>query len=857
MERQRYLVADMIHTRRLKLVFGLILVAVLVMFTLPAQGQFRAVLNALDFLSSNSNDTTTGDLTIQGKALVGYGLPHATQDLMVRDSLDHAYVIIETKQYTKYPILGFRDSTGHMMSFRMITEDLHIRNDANITIMSFDDALENVAIPNGNLDVDGFITGSIDADEIVDDAVDDGDLDVAAGGTGASSFTANGVLLGNSAGDISATSALTNGQLLIGNTGSPPSLAQLTGTTDEIEITNGAGTVEIGTDPAIPDTQWVRDAVDEGAIDIDMYTGNVTFAGEVGQFNHTKRLPVDSAYIAIDPDSGDSSYVKLVDYPSYIHNGDSLGMYNVATHFDILYHPMRFPSTGKDTVPFFGVCTPYPDASWEAPLFQVSHTGEADDWFAFRDTLGDSITPPVFNRLDAAFINTDIDSVYAFSDVFLFQTLDGTPKLGARVRYYNNSEAIITTDWRGDHWAPPDSMNYIIDSVRSAAMGLGGAQAILLAPFMDFSWNEEYFLYFGITDSICDPACDLGYVMTLCRWKSQYADSLFEPDTVGAYDDGYTGSDTLGGCLVMVEDSATNWLWHCKLVRVSPYQKILLTTECKKNTGGDDPQFAIRESLDGGRTWTGGKVLLVRDGQNHSLRQEGFYIGGGYVEDDHLWIYPIYIGEDTLINDKAPTGEYNVHHVFRARVDFGDSIPVTAEFTDTLPVVIVGEYLGNADGAPDDSFFVALPQFDLNKDSDTTQYMLRDSAGPTMADDTDFVMIYWECLPENLISVDTIILFWRSAADNLMELDTAYLLGSRGPQRASAESAIHADSVFKVFDLGNDYNVGWDSLKLVCNNTDFSAREPMALMIRIHGDAGYNFNIARSFAICRYTYVKD
>ena len=70
------------------------------------------------------------------------------------------------------------------------------------------------------------------------------DLDVTEGGTGVSTLTSHGVLMGNGAGDIQATAEPANGQLLIGKTGDFPQLATLTDGTG-ITITEGAGTITI------------------------------------------------------------------------------------------------------------------------------------------------------------------------------------------------------------------------------------------------------------------------------------------------------------------------------------------------------------------------------------------------------------------------------------------------------------------------------------------------------------------------------------------------------------------------------------------------------------------------------------
>jgi len=73
-----------------------------------------------------------------------------------------------------------------------------------------------------------------------------GTLAVGSGGTGATSLTDGGVLLGSGTGAVTATSVLTNGQLLIGDGSTDPALATLTATSNETTITNGSGTITVG-----------------------------------------------------------------------------------------------------------------------------------------------------------------------------------------------------------------------------------------------------------------------------------------------------------------------------------------------------------------------------------------------------------------------------------------------------------------------------------------------------------------------------------------------------------------------------------------------------------------------------------
>lgn len=76
-----------------------------------------------------------------------------------------------------------------------------------------------------------------------------GTLPVGNGGSGGTTFTDHGILLGSDAAAFTATAAPTDGQLLIGSTGNDPVLATLTDGSG-ITITEGAGTITVAmTDP--------------------------------------------------------------------------------------------------------------------------------------------------------------------------------------------------------------------------------------------------------------------------------------------------------------------------------------------------------------------------------------------------------------------------------------------------------------------------------------------------------------------------------------------------------------------------------------------------------------------------------
>lgn len=94
-----------------------------------------------------------------------------------------------------------------------------------------------------------FAMGASDGDALAGDSAtsffDAGTLEVARGGTGAGTFTDGGILLGSGTGAFTALGVATNGQIPIGDGTTDPVLATITGTANEVTITNGAGTITI------------------------------------------------------------------------------------------------------------------------------------------------------------------------------------------------------------------------------------------------------------------------------------------------------------------------------------------------------------------------------------------------------------------------------------------------------------------------------------------------------------------------------------------------------------------------------------------------------------------------------------
>ncbi len=106
-----------------------------------------------------------------------------------------------------------------------------------------------------------------------------GTLIVANGGTGATSLTDHGVLLGSGTGAITALGEAADGQLVIGSTGADPVLATVTNGAG-IVITGGAGSLEVGVDEVLEDLDALGAPTTDGEFIV--ATGAGTFAYETG-----------------------------------------------------------------------------------------------------------------------------------------------------------------------------------------------------------------------------------------------------------------------------------------------------------------------------------------------------------------------------------------------------------------------------------------------------------------------------------------------------------------------------------------------------------------------------------------------
>jgi hypothetical protein len=128
-----------------------------------------------------------------------------------------------------------------------------------------------------------------------------GTLVVANGGTGATSLTDHGILLGSGTAAITATAVPANGQLLIGSTGVDPVLASLTSSASTIGIVGGAGTLDIDLNNTTVPAGSYGSATHVGAFTVDAQ-GRLTAAADVAIAGGGGGAPADAQYVVLTAD---------------------------------------------------------------------------------------------------------------------------------------------------------------------------------------------------------------------------------------------------------------------------------------------------------------------------------------------------------------------------------------------------------------------------------------------------------------------------------------------------------------------------------------------------------------------------
>jgi len=155
------------------------------------------------------------------------------------------------------------------------------------------------------------------------------DLDVSEGGTGVSTLTSHGILMGNAAGDIQATAEPTDGQLLIGKTGNFPVLGSITSLAGTITVTPGAGTINIEAVAPAATTYTAEDATTcTPAANILIITGTATNGISTTAAGNTMTIGMASPYS--DGDFTFTTATAAADRTVTISNTDNTAVYSAA-----------------------------------------------------------------------------------------------------------------------------------------------------------------------------------------------------------------------------------------------------------------------------------------------------------------------------------------------------------------------------------------------------------------------------------------------------------------------------------------------------------------------------------------------
>ncbi|MFA5961227.1 MAG: hypothetical protein WC848_00920 [Parcubacteria group bacterium] len=205
---------------------------------------------ALDSLTSNWNQTGAFDIV----------LANAGSELQIMESNGGAfYGTVDVGDLSANRTYTFPDTSGTLA----LTSDIH----APVTLAGQTYAsIIGQAITFAQIDLASHVTGT---------------LPVANGGTGATTFTPNGIVYGNGVGAMQITAAGSSGQILIANASSIPAFVTLGG--DVTIIANGTATIA---NSAVGSAEIIDSSIAEGDINFDNAAGEGLILKYVGGQMH-------------------------------------------------------------------------------------------------------------------------------------------------------------------------------------------------------------------------------------------------------------------------------------------------------------------------------------------------------------------------------------------------------------------------------------------------------------------------------------------------------------------------------------------------------------------------------------------
>jgi len=257
----------------------------------------------IQLMATGENNTTWGNVTninlgtaieeaIVGSADVTFASANVTLTLTDTNAS-------QTARHMRLRCTGVTGGSTRNLVVPAIEKPYIVQNDCSDSILVKTAAGNGITVPAGKtmwVYSDG--TNVVNTTTHLSSLTLGTDLAVADGGTGASTFTANGVLLGNGTSALSATAVGATGQVLVGNTGAAPSWAALSGI--------GVTSLSFGSTGLTPATAT---------------TGAITVAGTLGVANGgTGATTLSSGYLV--KGNGTSAVSASVVYD----NGTNVGI---------------------------------------------------------------------------------------------------------------------------------------------------------------------------------------------------------------------------------------------------------------------------------------------------------------------------------------------------------------------------------------------------------------------------------------------------------------------------------------------------------------------------------------------------
>ena len=245
----------------------------------------------IQLMATGENNTTWGDITNLNlgtaleEAIVGSAdVTFASADVTLTLTDTNAS---QTARNMRLRCTGTTGGSTRNLIVPSIEKPYIVKNDCADSVVVKTAAGTGITVPAGKTTwVYSDATNVVDATTHLSSLTLGTDLAVSDGGTGASTFTANGVIYGNTTSALLATAAGTTGQVLVGNTGGAPSWATLTG----IGVTSfSAGTT--GLTPSTATTGAITLAGTLGVANggtgttTAFTTGSVVFAGASGVYS--------------------------------------------------------------------------------------------------------------------------------------------------------------------------------------------------------------------------------------------------------------------------------------------------------------------------------------------------------------------------------------------------------------------------------------------------------------------------------------------------------------------------------------------------------------------------------------------